>query len=206
MRARQVLQDRKSGRSAASSGANGASRINWGSHRVGGGLIRPNANAFELSTVWGAVRDSDGDNIVWGTLRDDDNIVWGTLSDVLDNIVWGTLEDVDNIVWGTCAATATTSCGARSRTATTSSGAPTAVVPTATTSCGARSQTRDNIVWGTADDGDNIVWGTATADDRRLVWATSRGAKSRCSSTIRIVAAHRDFNNTTFDSLVGRSP
>ena len=50
------------------------------------------------------------------------------------------------------AAAATTSCGARPVTATTSSGAP---------------ADGDNIVWGT-DDGDNIVWGTGRRRQHRL--------------------------------------
>ncbi len=55
-------------------------QILWGNHRITGGVIRPNANAFLETTVWGAVADGDGDNIVWGTLfgDDSDNIVWGT--------------------------------------------------------------------------------------------------------------------------------
>jgi hypothetical protein len=104
---------------------------------------RPNANAFELGTVWGAAFDASGDNIVWGTYLSEDNIVWGTLAGD-DNIVWGTdcgganCEAViwgssipgldDNIVWGTA-------------------------------------EFAENIVWGTAGDMDNIVWGTSTEDD-----------------------------------------
>ena len=86
--------------------------VMWGNHMVTGGSINPLANAWDLSTVWGAVRATRGDdNIVWGT-RGDDNIVWGTRGD--DNIVWGTLcggancpfvvwgaRGDDNIVWGT---------------------------------------------------------------------------------------------------------
>ena len=65
-------------------------KINWGSHRISGGVIRPNANAFLTSTTWGAATDAEGDNIVWGTLfgRDVDNIVWGTASEE-DNLTWG---------------------------------------------------------------------------------------------------------------------
>ena len=106
--------------------------IIWGNHRLGSGVLNPNANAFRVGTNWGVAKTADGDNIVWGTAAaDGDNIVWGTAADG-DNIVWGTANEDntvwatdagDNIVWGTAAA-------------------------------------GDNIVWGTAD-GDNIVWGTA---------------------------------------------
>src|SRR5687768_885502 len=91
-------------------------QILWGTHRVRGGVIRPNANAFQHDTVWGAALDGDGENIVWGTLfRDDsENIVWGTF-DQLDeeNIVWGTVlgGDGENIVWGTVDAGGTLSWG-----------------------------------------------------------------------------------------------
>ena len=66
-------------------------RINWGSHRLGHGFIKPTANAWKTSVVWGAAKTlgADGDNIVWGTAADGDNIVWGTSDG--DNIVWGTV-------------------------------------------------------------------------------------------------------------------
>src|SRR3954470_6550014 len=77
-------------------------RINWGSHRLSHGIIKPTANAWKNGVVWGAAKPlaADGDNIVWGTMSDGDNIVWGTSDG--DNIVWGT-SDGDNIVWGTTA-------------------------------------------------------------------------------------------------------
>jgi hypothetical protein len=127
--------------------------IIWGNHRLSHGLIKPTANAWANSVVWGAAKTlgSDGDNIVWGTASDGDNIVWGTAADG-DNIVWGTAADGDNIVWGT-------DCG----------GADCDKVVWGTAADG------DNIVWGTASDGDNIVWGTA-ADGDNIVWGTSADA------------------------------
>ena len=44
-------------------------QVIWGNHRITGGVIRPNANAFQLGTTWGSAFDGDGDNIVWGTLE-----------------------------------------------------------------------------------------------------------------------------------------
>jgi serine protease AprX len=136
-------------------------QINWGSQRVAGGLIRPEANAFELGTVWGAARDGDGDNIVWGTLRDSDNIVWGTISDEADNIVWGTWSDGDNIVWGTDSDNIVwgTDCG----------GADCDNIV-----WGTLRDDADNIVWGTLRDADNIVWGTLRDDADNIVWGTLR--------------------------------
>ena len=149
-------------------------QIIWGNHRLSGGVIRPNANAFNLNTVWGSAFDALGDNIVWGTLfgADDDNIVWGTL-DALDNIVWGTLAGDDNIVWGTIRVGDNIVWG-------TLAGDDNIVWGT---DCGGADCTEivwgtsvpgldDNIVWGTAELADNIVWGTS-GDVDEIVWGTS---------------------------------
>jgi hypothetical protein len=129
--------------------------IIWGNHRLSHGIMKPAANAWPSTVVWGAAKTlgMDGDNIVWGTSTDGDNIVWGTMADG-DNIVWGTMADGDNIVWGT-------DCG----------GADCDNVVWGTSMIGADG---DNIVWGTAQDGDNIVWGTM-ADGDNIVWGTSDG-------------------------------
>jgi hypothetical protein len=142
-------------------------QVLWGNHRITGGVIRPNANAFQPGTTWGATYDADGDNIVWGTLfgADSDNIVWGTF-DALgeDNIVWGTLldGDGDNIVWGTNFDGDNIVWG-------TDSGADNIVWGTdcAGADC-------ENIVWGTSVEGldDNIVWGTAEFAEN-IVWGTN---------------------------------
>jgi subtilisin family serine protease len=150
--------------------------IIWGNHRLSGGYLNPRANAWQLTTTWGAAKtlDDTGDNIVWGTDcgGDCDNIVWGTADDTGDNIVWGTAVDTlgdnivwgtadlgDNIVWGTAADDDNIVWG---------------------TDCGGGDcdnivwgtlDAADNIVWGTADLGDNIVWGTSTDDN--IVWGTS---------------------------------
>ncbi len=153
-------------------------QVVWGSQRITGGVIRPNANAFQLGTAWGASVDGDGDNIVWGTLfgNDSDNIVWGTFDELgVDNIVWGTLLgndddnivwgthfDGDNIVWGTTADVENivwgTDCG----------GADCDNIVWGTSAPGLD----DNIVWGTAELVDNIVWGTSGEVDN-IVWGTS---------------------------------
>jgi serine protease AprX len=137
-------------------------RIDWGSHRLSG-FIKPSANAWANSVVWGSAKTlgMDGDNIVWGTAADGDNIVWGTANDG-DNIVWGTANDGDNIVWGTANDGDNivwgTDCG----------GADCDNIVWGT-------MDGDNIVWGTASDGDNIVWGTASGGGN-IVWGTSLDA------------------------------
>ena len=123
--------------------------IIWGNHRLTGGTIRPNGNAWQGSTVWGAAYDADGENIVWGTWCNDgscENIVWGTF-DLLDgeNIVWGTLNlDGENIVWGTF------------------------------TECDLLGDC-ENIVWGSFLFDENIVWGTTCGgnDCENLVWGST---------------------------------
>jgi serine protease AprX len=184
----------------------------WGNHRLTGGVPRPNANAFELGTVWGAAFDASGDNIVWGTLlANNDNIVWGTF-DALDNIVWGTLFDLsgdnivwgtyfsaDNIVWGTLAGDDNivwgTDCG----------GANCEAVIWGSSIPGlddnivwGTAEFAENIVWGTAGEMDNIVWGTSTEDDGTS-WGNSGDDDPPLFDDPN--AAPANFENTDFDAL-----
>jgi serine protease AprX len=151
----------------------------WGNRRIKGGVIKPNANAFQLGTTWGAAADRDGDNIVWGTLfgGNIDNIVWGTVDSLSvdnivwgtifnssgDNIVWGTHGSGDNIVWGTVSAIDNIVWGTTSTVDNIVWG----------TDCGGRDC--DNIVWGTMNAVDNIVWGTAEHAEN-IVWGSSGDA------------------------------
>jgi serine protease AprX len=144
--------------------------INWGNHKIQGGVIKPNANAWGANVVWGSAVDFEGDNIVWGTLclgecdnivwgtlAEEDNIVWGTASFESDNIVWGTFRDeMDNIVWGTALFE------------------------------------QDNIVWGTDCEGvdcQSIVWGSSIENFGELdniVWGTAELAEAvLCVGDIR---------------------
>jgi serine protease AprX len=135
-------------------------QILWGSHRLTGGIMKPSANAWANTVVWGSAKTMattgdnivwgsmalTGDNIVWGSSTSGDNVVWGT-SFVGDNIVWGSSATGDNIVWGSDCAGAdcdNTVWG-------TSDG--------------------DNIVWGSCNSGDNIVWGSSLGDN--IVWGTA---------------------------------
>jgi serine protease AprX len=149
-------------------------RVIWGNHSLSGGVIRPNANAFQLGTTWGSPFDRDGGNIVWGTLQRGDNLVWGTVGLLgTDNLVWGTVRDAagDNLVWGTHSSGDNLVWG-------TVSGDDNIVWGTV---CGGGDCdnlvwgtriTADNLVWGTTQTGDNLVWGTAQAGDN-LVWGTN---------------------------------
>jgi serine protease AprX len=163
--------------------------IDWGSHRLTGGVIQPSANAWANNIVWGTAKTlgSDGDNIVWGTTSDGDNIVWGTGSDG-DNIVWGTSSDGDNIVWGT------SSDGDNIVWGTDCGGADCDNVVWGATSDG------DNIVWGTASDGDNIVWGTSSDGDN-IVWGTSSDGDNIVWGTSSDVDAPVVFSDDVVEPL-----
>ena len=188
-------------------------QIIWGNHRIRGGVIRPNANAFQVGTTWGAALDAEGDNIVWGTLfgADDDNIVWGTfdalgednivwgtlLDDGGENIVWGTNGDDDNIVWGTDAGDDNIVWG------TDCAGADcenivwgTSVEALDDNIVWGTAEFAENIVWGTSGDIDNIVWGTASEDDN-LTWGNS-GADT-------LLFDDPDGEPTNFDQTVWES-
>ena len=41
--------------------------INWGNHRIGGGVLQSDANAWRPDVTWGAPTHRDGERIVWGT-------------------------------------------------------------------------------------------------------------------------------------------
>ena len=146
--------------------------INWGNHRIGGGLLRPDANAWRLNVIWGAASTDEGDTIVWGTVcdrsdgcgalirgssSDEDNIVWGTscANTRCDEVVWGPSTE-DNIVWGT-------TCGGSDCSS-----------PLWGTDCAAADEC--SVVWGTSADEDNIVWGTSTGVDKdNIVWGALPG-------------------------------
>ena len=93
--------------------------INWGNHRVGGGVLAPEASAWRTDVVWGASTTSDGGRIVWGTACDGTgcgHIPWGaragrdkvasgaSITGNDENIVWGAVcrgADCEHAVWGT---------------------------------------------------------------------------------------------------------
>lgn len=176
----------------------------WGTHRLSGGFIRPDANAWKLGSVWGAPKDPTGMNIVWGTVvpASEGNIVWGTAL-AASNIVWGTAIDKSlNIVWGTVASPDFnivwgTSC----------SGAdcPNVVWGSKVTASnivwGTALNTSLNIVWGTALPDFNIVWGTS-GDVAGVMWATSGDDTSLFDNP---ASDPINYDATPFDSLFGTS-
>jgi serine protease AprX len=198
-------------------------QVVWGNRRIKGGVIRPNANAFQLGTTWGAFTDRDGDNIVWGTLLGNsdnlvwgtaallsaDNLVWGTVLDSNgDNLVWGTMGDGDNLVWGTLSGSDNivwgTDCGGKD--------CDNLVWGTAITAQNlvwGTTLSADNLVWGTASPGDNLVWGTSGESDN-LVWGSSaddNGTWGNSGEDAPMfddpIAPPQNFDQTVFDSLFG---
>jgi hypothetical protein len=54
--------------------------INWGNHRVSGGMLRANANAWRTDVMWGAATTPEGARVVWGVLCTDSGCeapLWG---------------------------------------------------------------------------------------------------------------------------------
>ena len=123
--------------------------INWGNHRIGGGMLQPGANAWRTDVAWGASSTSEGEDIVWGTVcagAGCDSVEWqpDKMARSFGRSVWSTATGKDNIVWGTA-------CGGQD-----------CPGPVWAASCDDAGGCADNIVWGTnADEEDNIVWGTS---------------------------------------------
>lgn len=82
--------------------------INWGNHRIGGGVLNPGANAWRADVMWGASLTTSGDHITWGTIcgTECDNVIRGSVTS--DSPVWGTScadASCDSVVWSTTAGT-----------------------------------------------------------------------------------------------------
>ena len=143
-------------------------QVIWGNLRISGGVLTPEASAWDRDQQWGASETPEGGYVVWGdncantscvgAVRSrggiwgsyaDDNIVWGNYWD--DNIVWGNYWD-DNIVWGNHGADDNIVWGNHSD-----------------DNIVWGNYTDDNIVWGNYTD-DNIVWGNYADDNDNIVW------------------------------------
>jgi serine protease AprX len=135
----------------------------WGTHRIQGGFLTPDANAWSPDAAWGAPTTGAGNNIAWGVIWSPGAFglggawtPWAThCSDLLcSSVVWGN-GNSENVVWGS-------SCGgADCQTLPLNGGGSLLVHGTSY---------NDTVVWGTTGD-DTVVWGT-TGDDT-VVWGTS---------------------------------
>ena len=135
-------------------------QIIWANHRVSGGRLQPNVNAWDLTMPWGA-GTALGAPVVWGDIWNGATSTWTTWSTSCADITCTTATWTDqspNVVWGA-------SCGGADCTLTTWSAVDDQTVVWGTND----SQT---VVWGTNDD-QTVVWGTT--DDGTVVWGTSCG-------------------------------
>jgi hypothetical protein len=151
--------------------------ILWGNVKLQQGVIKPAGSAWAPGTVWGAMANTESDNIVWGTAcstAECDAVIWGTsLMDFarlgtifteVDNIVWGTFSvgELDNIVWGTecdgvdCEGIVW----------------GLSVVETELDNIVWGTQLDASVAWGITGELDNIVWGTNSEQDN-VTWGCS---------------------------------
>jgi serine protease AprX len=69
--------------------------IIWGNRRVGGGVLKASANAWQAGVVWGASVSETGDNIFWGTrcaAPHCDDELWGAFE--AEKTEWSAGDDV----------------------------------------------------------------------------------------------------------------
>jgi serine protease AprX len=150
----------------------------WGTHRLTGGILTPDANAWLSDVEWGAARRGE-EAISWGVMRSNAEPEGGEWSPwatscadpECDSIVWGT-SDSENVVWGSsCGGDDCADGSSGDRDAWSTSFPDTIVWGTSFP---------DTIVWGTSDE-DTVVWGTSdegtivwgTSDEETIVWGTS---------------------------------
>jgi subtilisin family serine protease len=137
----------------------------WGNHRVWGGVLTPDANAWLSGIQWGDKRTPAGADVVWGEIpaASDGSTATGgpwsvhCLDSTCSSADWG---PSDNVVWGSA-------CGGEDCPA-----GPLTVAIGGLLSGATESQT---IVWGTTD-GQTIVWGTQGCDDQScdsVLWSRS---------------------------------
>jgi serine protease AprX len=137
------------------------SRLIWANHRITGGRLRADANAWATNVIWGAELTPGGQQVEWGTACS------GVTCDVdAAGTTWGAAAaDSANVVWGRLCG------GADCQQKWTISGAGTSVLDvTAQDTVVWGSNEADTVVWGSAD-GDTVVWGSD--DDDTVVWGSS---------------------------------
>jgi len=126
-------------------------RIIWANHRVQGGRVQPNVNAWSTAVLWGATSTGTlGGPIVWGDVQNSSGawVPWKTTcADLLcTHASWQ--PSSPNVVWGSQCSGADCS---------------------GTTWSAVDDQT---VVWGTTDE-ETVVWGTT--DEETVVWGTNCG-------------------------------
>jgi serine protease AprX len=142
-------------------------QIIWGTHRIQGGYLTPDANAWSPDAAWGAPTTGAGNNIVWGVIWSPGAFgfggawtPWAThCSDPsCSSVTWGNGSS-DNVVWGS-------SCGGADCQSSPATGGSSLLGSLLVRSA----SYDDTVVWGTSGD-DTVVWGTS--GDDTVVWGTS---------------------------------
>jgi serine protease AprX len=138
----------------------------WGNHRVTGGRLAPDADAWQPGTLWGGTTSASGQPIAWGVICsancDGGSGVWTSwgvsCADPLCTTADWSRPGSADIVWGS-------QCGGSDCPSGTSWGP-------SSDSTWATSDDGDTVVWGTSDDGDTVVWGTTCTDPscEPVVW------------------------------------
>jgi serine protease AprX len=163
----------------------------WGNHRVWGGSLTPDANAWSSQVEWGDTRTPFGDDVAWGLVWSPSATgstgTWTTWSvHCLDltcsSADWGSS---DNVVWGSACGGADCQTGspqvASAINALLSGGLDAQTIVWGTTAAQTivwGTTTGQTIVWGTTD-GQTIVWGTTNG--QTIVWGTSGCNDPSCS-------------------------
>jgi hypothetical protein len=133
----------------------------WGNHRVQGGRLTPDANAWQTGTRWGAMTSASGQPIAWGVICSarcaDGPGVWDrwgvSCADWSCTSTEWARNGSENVVWGS-------RCGG--------SDCP---IGTPWSAGDYVSSPWGLVVWGTSSGGDTVVWGTSAGDT--VVWGTS---------------------------------
>jgi len=131
----------------------------WANHRVQGGRIQPNVNAWGLAVPWGSTTVS-GAPATWGDAWSAITNSWTAWSTTCADPVCGSVtwtEDWPNVVWGS-------QCGGADCAGTWSTSDSETVVWGTNDS--------ETVVWGT-NDSETVVWGTN--GDETVVWGTGCG-------------------------------
>jgi serine protease AprX len=149
------------------SDTNWSQKLLWGSHRVVGGQLTPDANAWRPGTLWGGTTSASGQQIAWGVIYAGLGVwnSWGvSCGDPLCilPLIWGSVGS-QNIVWGT-------RCGGLDCPSGTPWSRSDSSEPVSGTTVVWGTDSGDTVVWGTTD-GDTVVWGTTEGDT--VVWGTT---------------------------------
>lgn len=149
----------------------------WGNHRVGGGHLRPDTNAWRTDVVWGSATTPEREAIAWGLIcstvdcETDDGSwrVWGTTCWDADcnSAVWGDVNS-ENVVWGWSCGGA--DCQDRAWSIRRGDRAVWGSALTDDDTVVWGNSEDDTVVWGNSDD-DTVVWGNA--DDDTVVWGNT---------------------------------